>query len=216
MDSTTAELLEAVVGAGNAVRAAKQAGGDLGPLLNALNEKKAALNAHVRPLAERAKEQGGRTFGRIIGTASESALFMEPGQPNYGPAKAGIINLTVGTAKLLWKYGVTANVVMPRARTRLSHRGPGAAMFDKPAEGFDMFDPANSTPLFAYLCSEESASITGQAFVVWGKEIKILRRQELSEGIHNEGTWDLASIHEKLGPVYEGKGVEDAINVFPA
>ena len=45
----------------------------------------------------RAKEQGGTTFGRIIGTASESALFMEPGQPNYGPAKAGIINLTVDT-----------------------------------------------------------------------------------------------------------------------
>ena len=165
---------------------------------------------------QRAKEQGGTTFGRIIGTASESALFMEPGQPNYGPAKAGIINLTVGTAKLLWKYGVTANVVMPRARTRLSHRGPGAAMFDKPEEGFDMFDPANSTPLFGYLCSEEAASITGQAFVVWGKEIKILRRQEVSPGIQNDTAWDLESVHAKLAPLYEGKGVEDAINVFPA
>lgn len=166
---------------------------------------------------DRAKRSGGTTFGRLIGTASESALFMEPGQPNYGPAKAGIINLTVSTAKLLAKYGVTGNIVMPRARTRLTLQGSGGAMFEKPEDGFDNFDPANSTPLFAYLCSEEAARITGQAFVVWGKEVKVLKRQEMETSFQNDAPWDLESLHAVLGPFYEEKdGINDAINVFPA
>jgi 3-oxoacyl-[acyl-carrier protein] reductase len=165
----------------------------------------------------RAKENGGTTYGRIIGTASESALFMEPGQPNYGPAKAGIVNLTVSTAKLLNKYGVTANIVMPRARTRLTMQGPGGAMFEKPEDGFDNFDPANSTPLFAYLCSEEAARITAQAFIVWGKEVKILKRQEMQASFQSDEVWNLSSLHEVLGPFYEKKqGIADALSVIPA
>lgn len=166
----------------------------------------------------RAKEQGGTTFGRIIGTASESALFMEPGQPNYGPAKAGIVNLTVSTAKLLSKYGVTANIVMPRARTRLTLQGPGSGMFEKPEQGFDNFDPANSTPLFAYLCSEEAQRITAQAFVVWGKEIKLLKRQEMEASFQSPDVWNLDSIHQQLGPYFQKKegGIADALSVIPA
>ena len=165
----------------------------------------------------RAKEQGGTTFGRIIGTASESALFMEPGQPNYGPAKAGIVNLTVSTAKLLYKYGVTANIVMPRARTRLTLQGPGGGMFEKPDDGFDNFDPANSTPLFAYLCSEEAQKITAQCFVVWGKEMKLLKRQEMEATFQTDEKWNLESLHQHLGPYFEKKkGIEDALSVIPA
>jgi 3-oxoacyl-[acyl-carrier protein] reductase len=90
---------------------------------------------------ERSKTTGGQVYARVISTASESFLFGTPGQPNYAAAKAGIVSLTMGTAKVLLKYGGTANVVMPRARTRMSHRGPFAAMFDAPAEGFDNMNP---------------------------------------------------------------------------
>ena len=89
------------------------------------------LKGHFAPMKfatiywrEQSKARGGPVYGRMINTSSESFLFGSPGQPNYAAAKAGIVSLTMGTAKVLLKYGVTANVVMPRARTRMTLRGP--------------------------------------------------------------------------------------------
>ena len=90
---------------------------------------------------------------------------------------------------------------MPRARTRLTLQGPTGAMFEKPEEGFDNFDPANSTPLFAYLCSEEGQNITGQAFIVWGREIKVLKRQEMEATFHRK-------IEEKVSELRGEGGAE--------
>ena len=42
----------------------------------------------------------------------------------------------MGVAQLMLKYGVTANVVMPRARTRMTLSGQTAALFQKPEQGF--------------------------------------------------------------------------------
>jgi len=165
---------------------------------------------------EKAKREGGTVYGRIIGTASESAIFMEPGQPNYGPAKAGIINLTMGTAKLLHKYGVTANVVMPRARTRMTLQGQGGAMFQKPEEGFDHFDPANSIPLFAYLCSPEAQRITAQLFIVWGKQVMVMARMQRAAEFDAESAWDLQNLHAHLGPHFEKlEPITDGFPVVP-
>jgi len=165
---------------------------------------------------EKAKREGGTVYGRIIGTASESAIFMEPGQPNYGPAKAGIINLTMGTAKLLHKYGVTANVVMPRARTRMTLQGQGGAMFQKPEEGFDHFDPANSIPLFAYLCSPEAQRITAQLFIVWGKQVMVMARMQRAAEFNAESAWDLQNLHTHLGPHFEKlEPITDGFPVVP-
>ena len=58
--------------------------------------------------------------GRIINTASESGLFGQAGQANYSAAKAGIVSMTIVIARELKKYGVTANVVCPRALTRMT------------------------------------------------------------------------------------------------
>ncbi len=139
------------------------------------------LKGHFAPMKfaasywrERSKSEGQPIYGRLISTASESFLFGTPGQPNYSAAKAGIVSLTMGTAKVLLKYGATANVVMPRARTRMTLQGPTAAIFQAPEQGFDNFDPANSTPLFAYLCTPEAARITAHLFIVWGKQVKVM------------------------------------------
>jgi 3-oxoacyl-[acyl-carrier protein] reductase len=78
---------------------------------------------------EKSKAEGGPVFGRVLSTASESYLFGAVGQPNYSAAKAGIVSMTMGAAQLLLKYGVTANVILPRARTRMTMQGPTAAMF---------------------------------------------------------------------------------------
>ena len=59
-------------------------------------------------------------------------------------------------SRLVGAAFATANVVMPRARTRMTLQGPTGVFFEKPEEGFDNMDPANSTPLFAYLCTPEA------------------------------------------------------------
>ena len=77
---------------------------------------------------EKAKA-GDEVYGRLISTSSEAALYGSAGQPNYAAAKAGIVAMTMGAAQLLIKYGITANVIMPRALTDMTAGGQTAEMF---------------------------------------------------------------------------------------
>ena len=168
------------------------------------------LKGHVAPSKfacnywrEKSKREGGPIYGRLVSTASEAWLYGSPGQPNYAAAKAGITSVTMGIAQLMIKYGVTANVVMPRARTRMTMSGPTAAVFEKPDEGFDTFSPDHVLPLFAYLCSPESERISGHLFIVWGKEIKALGYPQPLEVFQTENGWTLGEVYEKLAPFFE-------------
>ena len=152
---------------------------------------------------EKSKQAGAPIFGRLISTASEAWLMGNPGQPNYAAAKAGITSFTMGIAQLMLKYGVTANVVMPRARTRMTMSGPTAPIFQKPEEGFDTFGPQNVVPFFAYLCTPRAERISGHLFIVWGKEIKALTRPQQLEVFHTDEEWTVDSVHDKLAPTFE-------------
>lgn len=152
---------------------------------------------------ERSKAAGAPVYGRIISTASESYLFCAPGQPNYSAAKAGIVSLTMGAAQLMLKYGVTANVVLPRARTRMTLTGPTAAIFEKPEDGFDNFAPENASPLFCYLASPRAERISGYVFIVWGRQVTIVGRPQHRESFDTETAWSLETLHEQLGPHFE-------------
>ncbi len=57
------------------------------------------------------KQAGGPVYGRIVNTSSEAFLLGSPGQPNYAAAKAGIVALTVTTARGCARYGVRANAI---------------------------------------------------------------------------------------------------------
>ena len=59
-------------------------------------------------------------YGRIINFSSESGLWGNAGQANYGAAKSGIAGLTRVVARDLGRYGVTCNAIAPRAATRLT------------------------------------------------------------------------------------------------
>ena len=152
---------------------------------------------------EQSKKAGKPVYGRLVSTASEAWLMGNPGQPNYAAAKAGIVSLTMGIAQLMQKYGVTANVVMPRARTRMTLTGPNAIFFQKPEDGFDTFGPENVLPLFAYLCTPRAEKISGHLFIVWGTEIRALARPAPLEVFQSDEVWTLDSVHEKLTPYFE-------------
>src|SRR5687767_7660706 len=72
---------------------------------------------------------------RIINTSSTSGIFGNPGQTNYGAAKAGIASFTIIAARELGRYGVTVNAIAPAALTRMTENlGMGARARELPAD----------------------------------------------------------------------------------
>ncbi|GHE29092.1 3-oxoacyl-ACP reductase [Streptomyces capitiformicae] len=128
--------------------------------------------AHWR---QRSKAVGGPVYGRIVNTSSEAFLAGSAGQPNYAAAKGGIVGLTTSTALALAKYGVTANVICPRARTRMTED-----VFGEPASGdlapLDPLAPEHVAPLVGYLASPAAAQVNGQLLVVHGGMVAIVER----------------------------------------
>ena len=82
------------------------------------------------------------------------------GQPNYGPAKAGVIALTVIAANSLSRYGVNVNAISPRARTRMTE-SMGSFNVEVDPDGFDPYGPENVSPLVAFLASSAAAQCVG-------------------------------------------------------
>ncbi|MFI9804982.1 3-oxoacyl-ACP reductase [Streptomyces sp. NPDC052301] len=127
--------------------------------------------AHWR---ERSKAAGGPVYGRIVNTSSEAFLAGSAGQPNYAAAKGGIVGLTTSSALALAKYGVTANAICPRARTRMTE--DVFAGLRAPDEGLDPLAPEHVAPLVGYLAAPAAARINGQLLVVHGGMVAVVER----------------------------------------
>jgi NAD(P)-dependent dehydrogenase (short-subunit alcohol dehydrogenase family) len=116
---------------------------------------------------------GEETRARIVNTSSASGIYGNPGQTNYGAAKAGIAAFTVIAAMELARYGVTVNAIAPSARTRMTEGlMPEDAEPDEPG-GFHRSDPENVSPLVAWLVSEESEGISGRVFNIYGGSLSV-------------------------------------------
>jgi 3-oxoacyl-[acyl-carrier protein] reductase len=166
---------------------------------------------------DRSKAAGAPVHGRIVSTSSEAFLFGSVGQPNYAAAKAGIVAMTMSAAQACQKYGVTANAIMPRARTRMNDSGPLAAMFARPQSGFDVWAPENTSPLVAWLASPRAARVSGQVFVVWGKQVTVVGRPSTDTRFESPEPWTLEGIDARLGPHFARlEPVRDGFAVPPA
>ncbi len=152
---------------------------------------------------ETSKAKGAPIYGRIISSSSEAFILGSAGQPNYAAAKAGIVALTGAAARACLKYGVTANTIMPRARTRMTEAGGMGAAFAKPAEGFDAFAPENVSPLVGYLASPHAARISGNVFIIWGKSVTILGPPSAATTLVSDEPWTAIGLQERLGPHFE-------------
>jgi NAD(P)-dependent dehydrogenase (short-subunit alcohol dehydrogenase family) len=152
----------------------------------------------------RARSKAGEEVkGAVVNTASGSGtLLPNPGQANYGAAKAAIAALTLVAAAELPRIDVRSNGITPAARTRLSEDVPGfvGEMMKQPEDptAFDAFDPRHVSPLVAYLASRD-CPVNGKMFAVQGGSISELAGWSAGEAITTDGDWSIELIAEKLG-----------------
>jgi len=112
-----------------------------------------------------------RRSGSIVNLSSVVGVHGNPGQTNYGAAKAGIIGFTKSLARELGSRGVRANVVAPGyIDTRLTQELPEelkeAMLQGTPLGRFG--SPEDVAGAVRFLCSDEASFITGEVLLVDG------------------------------------------------
>ena len=151
---------------------------------------------------------GKEVNAAIINTAS-GAMLGNLGQFNYAGAKAGIAAMSLVAAGELSRYGVRVNCLAPIARTRLTLQTPGleevVAAPEDPGE-FDLYDPANISPLVAYLATAD-CPFTGGVFHVGGNEVGLYGGWSLVDDniIATDGRWTVEDLARLAPRLNEGK-----------
>lgn len=115
-----------------------------------------ATSRHAAVYWRDRSKQGQTNDARIINTSSVAGLYANPGQTNYGAAKAGIAAFTQIAAQELGRYGVTVNAVAPGALTRLTED------LGLPEDLAGKMDPKWVAPVVTWLASSLAGDVTGQ------------------------------------------------------
>jgi NAD(P)-dependent dehydrogenase (short-subunit alcohol dehydrogenase family) len=143
---------------------------------------------------------GNTVKANVVNTSSTSGLLGNPGQTNYGAAKAGIAAFSVIAAMELERYGVRVNAIAPAARTRMTEATPGLGEVVKAPEDagkFDIWDPANVSPMVAYLATE-SLPFTGRVFFVQGGKVQNMTPWQMAEVIDKNDRWTVAELETEV------------------
>lgn len=110
-------------------------------------------------------------YGRIINISSVAGLYGNPGQFNYSASKAGIIGMTLTTAKELGPRNITCNAVapgfietpmtadLPEKVKEASINAVSLRRFGKPEE---------IAGAVSFLASDDASYVSGQVLVVDG------------------------------------------------
>jgi NAD(P)-dependent dehydrogenase (short-subunit alcohol dehydrogenase family) len=169
----------------------------------------------VRHAAPLMREQRA---GRIITFSSGSGLFGNPGQANYGSAKAAISGLTKVVARDLGKYGVTCNAIAPVAATRMTltpefikareiRKQQGIVREERALAQLEDLKPEDVAPMVVFLASDHAATVNGQFFLCAGGSISLLSQPRAIKSIYTpRGRWTLDELDE-LFPLTLGEGL---------
>ena len=102
-------------------------------------------------------------WGRIIHTASKTAVTPRPKQVGYAVSKAGVVTLTQVIAAEVKGTGVTANVVLPSIIETPANR----RMMSN-ADTSEWVPPEHIAETMRFLCSDAAASINGDRIPIYG------------------------------------------------
>ena len=162
------------------------------------------LPCHFAAKHWRERSQAGETFtGRIINTVSGAGLVGNFGQTNYAPAKAAIASMTQTLSLELFKLGVTVNAIGPAGATRITGTMPNAPTVIEPDDVADdewnPMDPSVSSPLVAWLASDESQMVTGQVIRAVAENIILMQGWTDGASVSNAGRrWDATKLGQQL------------------
>jgi len=165
-----------------------------------------AMTHHACTYWQAESKAGTPRRAAIVNTVSSAGLQGNPGQANYGAAKAGIAALTVITALEGKRYGVRANAVAPGGATRMVHEAmPQIPIVEAdqvgPDDEFQRLNPGNSAPMVVWLASDEALHISGQVFRAVGDEITHYQGWTLGRSIKagkEPQRWDPARIGDAV------------------
>jgi NAD(P)-dependent dehydrogenase (short-subunit alcohol dehydrogenase family) len=149
-------------------------------------------------------------YGRIINFSSGSGLNGNPGQANYGAAKAGVAGFTRVVARDLGRYGVTCNAISPGAATRMTQTVPDASRQLRARAGIQsaggqaqrqsalpsMRDPEYVAPMVVFLCTNEAWNINGKIFAVSGGSVSLLQEEVPMRTIITESAWNMGELRD--------------------
>jgi NAD(P)-dependent dehydrogenase (short-subunit alcohol dehydrogenase family) len=135
-----------------------------------------ACTAHAFRYWRDRTQAGERVRASVVQTTSDSAFFGLPNDSAYAAMKAGIAQLALCASREGTEFGVRVNAIAPRAYTRMA-RVPVPGVDMKEADAYEdeaPFNPSNSSPLVAWLLSEESNHVTGQLFRTLGGGVALV------------------------------------------
>ena len=158
--------------------------------------------------------------GVVITTGSESGLG-SMGQANYAAAKEGIAGFTRTIARDLGRYGCRANMIRPRAATRLTlsdelreaverARTSGEAAPD--LGRIEHWVPEGVAPFVTWLCSDAAKEINGQDFVISAEHVSLMAQPRPGATLYTDAPWTLDQL-DALLPQTVIRGLK---NQFPA
>jgi NAD(P)-dependent dehydrogenase (short-subunit alcohol dehydrogenase family) len=149
----------------------------------------------------RSEHKAGRSpYGRVVNTSTGLLLMAGAGQSNYTAAKAGCLAFTEAIATELAPMGITANCILPGARTRLAGVGWRTARNAAAGPGtFDHQSPVHVAELVCYLASPYAQWISGQAFTVSGGLIQHVATFVAQERIaRDDRGWTVGDLRDEV------------------
>ena len=152
----------------------------------------AAPSHHALAYWRGQSKAGGEVRASIVHTSSIAGYLGNFGQANYSAAKLAVVALSRVLQIEGERYGVRSNVVSPSARTRMMGG-------EAPLPGrFDPRDPANVSPLVAWLATADCPA-NGQYFQVYGSRLLVLTLPQIAHDLnHPRGRWTLEDLDREL------------------
>lgn len=129
------------------------------------------LNAPFRLIRAALRGMMKARWGRIINITSVVAQAGNPGQANYGAAKAGVVGLSKSLAQEVGSRGITVNCVAPgliatAMTNKLNDEQRGKILAGVPAGRMGL--PAEVAAAVLYLASTEAGYVTGATLDING------------------------------------------------
>jgi NAD(P)-dependent dehydrogenase (short-subunit alcohol dehydrogenase family) len=178
----------------------------------------AATTRHAMSYWRDRAKAGQTVNASLIHTTSIAAFAGSFGQANYSAAKMAIVGLSRVAALEGVRYGVRSNAVSPSARTRIGMQTPGAdAVLAPPTEPgvFDRLDPANVSPLVAWLAAAECPA-TAQVFHTYADRLIVVAMPSIVHDLRTDGQWTLEALDRELAPrLLTPPRIEDFLELTP-